>query len=93
MAGAETTKCDTAVVSMTGAETTKCDTAAQLRFSSHFQGQRSNDMSGRVISLQGLDLNQASNETAERLIDALNDGAQFDKESLVGYPLQPRRSL
>jgi hypothetical protein len=73
-----------AAVSMAGAETTKCDTAAaQLRFSSHFQGQRSNDMSGRVISLQGLDLNQASNETAQRLIDALNDGAQFDKESLV----------
>jgi hypothetical protein len=73
-----------AVGSMAEAETTKCDTAAaQLRLSSHFQGQRSNDISGRVISLQGLDLYQASNETAERLIDALNDGAQFDKESLV----------
>lgn len=69
---------------MAGVDAAKCDTAAaQRRFAAHFQGQRSNDMSGKVISLQGLDLNQVSNETAQKLIDALNDGAQFDKESLV----------
>mmetsp|Transcript_43578 Transcript_43578/g.105153 ORF Transcript_43578/g.105153 Transcript_43578/m.105153 type:complete len:99 (+) Transcript_43578:164-460(+) len=37
----------------------------------------------KVISLQGLDLKQVSNETAERLIDDLKNGANLDKESLL----------
>eukprot|EP00980_Cylindrotheca_fusiformis_P026531 scaffold16363_cov131-Cylindrotheca_fusiformis.AAC.1 len=69
---------------MAGADTAKCDNAAASpQLSSHFQGHRTTDTPYKVISLQGLDLNEVSNDTAERLIDALNEGAQFDKESLV----------
>lgn len=71
-----------AVVSITGTERTKCD-AIHRRRATIYQGQ--------VISLQELDLNQLSNETAQRLIDALNNGAQIDKESIVKLMTMRRR--
>jgi hypothetical protein len=76
--------------SLTGRDHTKCD-AARRRIALGFQGHRTSDSTGKVISLQGLDLSQLSNETAERLIDALNDGAQFDKESIVKLMSMRRR--
>jgi len=39
--------------------------------------------SNKVISLQGLDLRQVSDETAEKLIDDLKNGANLDRESLL----------
>ena len=42
-----------------------------------------NNNNNKVISLQGLDLKQVSNETAEKLIEALDQGANFDQESMI----------
>lgn len=46
-----------------------------------FDQRRPTDLTGKVISLKGLDLRHDA--TAERLIDALNNGAQLDRESLI----------
>lgn len=47
------------------------------------QHQMNNSNNNKVISLQGLDLKQVSNETAEKLIDDLKNGANLDRESLL----------
>mmetsp|Transcript_43579 Transcript_43579/g.105155 ORF Transcript_43579/g.105155 Transcript_43579/m.105155 type:complete len:182 (+) Transcript_43579:96-641(+) len=65
--------------------TTRCDgspSLTQRRITSMIQKQQ-RVSNNKVISLQGLDLKQVSNETAERLIDDLKNGANLDKESLL----------
>lgn len=67
-------------------DTTRCDgnhSLTQRRLPSMLQQQRTTRSSNKVISLRGLDLKQVSNETAERLIDDLKNGADLDKESLM----------
>ena len=70
-------------------DSTKCD--LPRRGSIKFDHRRPNDLTGRVISLKDLDLGKLSNETAEHLIEALNNGAQLDRESLIELMSMNRR--
>lgn len=79
--------CFVAAATLAENQTTRCDgnsSLTQRRITSMLQHQRGvNARQTKVISLQGLDLKQVSNETAESLIDDLKNGANLDKESLL----------
>jgi len=79
--------CLIAATAMKEKDNTRCDAnpLSQRRFSSMIQQQLVHDKSrsNKVISLQGLDLRQVSDETAEKLIDDLKNGANLDRESLL----------